>query len=1084
MTHVGRGDAGLSSCHARPVWARYSVALACVALGWLARAALTPAMGPTAVPFIFFFPAVVIASWYGGLGAGLLATILSAAAANWAFIPPIHAWSVIESDEYHVMFFLVACGFILCAIEAMHRRTEQALRELTARQQAERQNLFEAQRARRLLEVGNHCSRLGDDFDQCLAEILDAAIEVTNADKGNVQIVDGKTGALVLAAHRGFEKPFLEFFASVCDGTAAVCSAAKESTQRIIVEDVVSSEIFANKQSLNVLLDAGVRAVQSTPLISSDGKIVGMISTHFKQAHQPGDHELRFIDLLARQAADYIERKQVEEILRAKEQQSETIINKTPFMLTRCSRDLHYRFVSRAYAKMIGRKSEEVAGKSIREIMGEEGFKTILPHVEKVLAGNRVEYETNVHFHGVGTRLLHVLYTPDMDEEGNVCGWLGSIMDITDRREAEQGRRDSDERFRALVSIMTDITWRTDAAGHYVTPQHSWEKFTGQSWEEHRGSGWVNAVHPDDRERVAELWRRACETRTPYESRGRLWHAPSQSWHYYVGRAVPLLNDDGTVREWVGCYADVHEQKIAESALRQSEQRFRTMANGAPVMIWVSGTDKLCTWFNQQWLQFTGRTMEQELGNGWAESVHKEDFDGCLKKYVESFDARQPFTMEYRLRRHDDQWRWVLDNGVPTYSGEDFTGYIGSCIDVTDRKKAEEALHLSEQRALAFLNNSAIVAWLKDEEGRNVFLSDNFVRRFGLKNWKNKTDLELWPPDIAKVFRQHDQLALGRDEPFECVEEVRTSDGQVSYWLNSKFWFRDPAGNKYVGGVGVDITARTQAEEALREALKAKDRFLASISHELRTPLTPVLIMTEMLQQNKTLPQPVKSALEVIARNVRLEAKLVNDLLDISRAISGKLHVELTECDLHEIVERAMRVCFGPSNAKQLSVVTKLNAPRRKFRGDATRLQQVFWNLMQNALKFTPSGGSVTISSRNENGRVCVDISDTGRGIEPAMLERIFEPFTEENSASNGNGSREGLGLGLSIARSIVAAHGGTLVATSDGADRGATFTVSIPILPGVTDLPLLQDNGSPKKTQALARTAKSQPNTSRTLSS
>lgn len=251
------------------------------------------------------------------------------------------------------------------------------------------------------------------------------------------------------------------------------------------------------------------------------------------------------------------------------------------------------------------------------------------------------------------------------------------------------------------------------------------------------------------------------------------------------------------------------------------------------------------------------------------------------------------------------------------------------------------------------------------------------------------------------------------------------------------------------------MTDRKRVEEALREALKTKDRFLASVSHELRTPLTPVLMMTEILQRNTTLPQSVKGILDVIGRNTQLEAKLVNDLLDFSRGNTGKLRLELSECDVHKIVERAVRVCSGPSNANQLKVVTKLNATHQNCSGDPTRLQQVFWNLIQNAIKSTSPGGSITISSRDESGRLCVDVSDTGCGIEPAKFEQIFEPFVDAGQAMPGIGGNGGLGLGLAIARQIVIAHGGTLVAASDGVNRGATFTVSLPASRGIVELPL-----------------------------
>jgi PAS domain S-box-containing protein len=154
----------------------------------------------------------------------------------------------------------------------------------------------------------------------------------------------------------------------------------------------------------------------------------------------------------------------------------------------------------------------------------------------------------------------------------------------------------------------------------------------------------------------------------------------------------PLFDDSGDRIGLLGLFTDITDRRRAEASLRESEERFHKMADTAPVMIWLAGTDKLCTFFNKPWLDFTGRTMEQELGNGWANGVHPEDLDRCFHTYSSSFDARQNFTMEYRLRRVDGEYRWILDNGTPFYNEAEFAGYIGSCVDVTEFKRTQAAL--------------------------------------------------------------------------------------------------------------------------------------------------------------------------------------------------------------------------------------------------------------------------------------------------------------------------------------------------------------------------------------------------------
>ena len=274
-----------------------------------------------------------------------------------------------------------------------------------------RQSAAELEDMLRLHEVGLRCVQTGNDLKGSLNAILEAAISLTKANKGTIQLLDSPLGALALVAHQGFDGPFLDFFAVVSQ-QASACAASMESRERVIVEDVLESKIFAGTPSLQVLLEAGVRAVQSTPLVSSSGNLLGMISTHYAMPHRPQQREVRLMDLLARQAADYLERKQAEEALTVSSAQLRQFLEVAPTGLTRCSRDLRYLSANSAYAAITGVSVEQIVGRHIVDVVGPEGWETKRPYVERVLHGERVEFESLLPYSGAGSRQVHVVYTP------------------------------------------------------------------------------------------------------------------------------------------------------------------------------------------------------------------------------------------------------------------------------------------------------------------------------------------------------------------------------------------------------------------------------------------------------------------------------------------------------------------------------------------------------------------------------------------------------------------------------------------------------------------------------------------------
>jgi PAS domain S-box-containing protein len=381
------------------------------------------------------------------------------------------------------------------------------------------------------------------------------------------------------------------------------------------------------------------------------------------------------------------------------------------------------------------------------------------------------------------------------------------------------------------------------------------------------------------------------------------------------------------------------------------------------------------------------------------------------------------------------------------------------------RRRAEEAgaaIRRSEERLRAILDNSPAAIFLKDTAGRYLLVNRQYERLLGLAPGEalGKTDHDVLPAEVADALRDHDRQVLETGEAHEWEEVLPQADGPHTF-VAQKFPLRGPAGAPYaVGGIATDITDRKRIERELQRAKdeaeaagRARDQFLAMLSHELRTPLTPVLLAATGLCDDPAAPPELSETLGLIRRNVELEARLIDDLLDVVRITRGKLLLRPEAVDAHALIRQAVEICRDDIESAGLRLELGLSAARHHVFADPARLEQVFWNLIKNAVKFSPPGGSLAVRSRDgEGSTLVVEVSDTGVGIDPALLPRIFDPF-EQGDAPPAR-RLGGLGLGLAICRAVVEAHGGRIEAASAGRDRGATFTVELATVAAPTPAP------------------------------
>jgi PAS domain S-box-containing protein len=627
-------------------------------------------------------------------------------------------------------------------------------------------------------------------------------------------------------------------------------------------------------------------------------------------------------------AIDIEERKRAEQELRQAEEHIRAILEYSPNWIFLKDTEGRYLMVNREIERVFGTSQEQIKGKTDSEIVPPELAAEYRANDLKVLrAGLTMEFEEIALLEdGPHTSIVHKF--PLFDTHGNIYAIGGVATDITERKRAEEARRYSEEQYRTVVEAASDAVISMDENGGILLANPATARIFGYEPVELIGKP-LTVLMPEFIRKLHEAgFRRYLAT----GQRHLNWQGTDVTGLRKNGQEFPVEVSFGEMtsngrKVFTGFIRDISEKKRAEAELRESEARFRLVADSAPVMIWMSGTDKLCTYFNKPWLDFTGRSIDRELGNGWANGVDPEDLQKCLETYTQSFDRREPFKMEYRLRRHDGEFRWISDIGVPRFNPDrSFAGYIGSCIDVTDQRRAQEHLRQAQE-------------------------------------------------DLARVSRV---VAMGE--------------------------------------------------------------LAAAIAHEVNQPLGAVVAnASASLRWLAGQPPNLGEAREAIDRTVR-DANRASEVIVRIRALLQKVPPQMEQLDVNVVIREVLTLAGNELLRSGIAVQTDLAPDVPNVFGDRVQLQQVLLNLILNGIDamrtITDRPRELRIKTAKHPDGVLIQVHDSGDGVNPEQANHIFDPFFTTKS--------QGIGIGLSVGRSIVEAHGGRLWFTP-GPSHGVVFQFTVP---------------------------------------
>ncbi len=710
-------------------------------------------------------------------------------------------------------------------------------------------------------------------------------------------------------------------------------------------------------------------------------------------------------------------------------------------------------FMNDSMIRIMGHPEDEILNVSYRKFTDEKNANMIFNIFKKIHATGKPSeaFDYRIIQKDGTERITEAVASLITDNEGNKIGFRGMLRDITDRRKAEQALRISEEKYRSILETMDEAYFETNLTGFITFCNDSTCRIAGYSREELLNMHFKDYHSEQTVNKLLKIYKRVYKEEiikelVEYEV------IKKDGSICTMEMSINLLkNIEGIPIGFRGIGRDITERKKAEAALQESEEKYRTVLDVGIIGYFEVDLHGNITFCNKSFLEFTGYSSEEQIGMNFRKLVTKENSDIILSRFGKAFQSETAVIIITQITRKDKQSAYgeMFVSTRKNTAGE-IIGFRSVGMDITEQKKAEEALRISEEKYRAFVENASDGIFRNDIKGNYLYVNPSGQELLGYNeeellkmNYKDMV-IEEYKNFVIDHYRK--QFKEMQEETYIEFPVIR-KDGLI-IWLGQKTKLKKISDNQYeFQGISRDVTDRKKAEEARLELEDQKTRFFANISHEIRTPLTLMISPIESVIQGDYGGKIDSAFFDNLYRNGLRLLKLVNNLLDFSKIEAGRMKMKVREIDLVTFIRNYISAVHSAAESKGLGIVFNSDAEQMPVYIDPDKMDKVIMNLFSNSLKFTESGGSITVNIREDDIFCHIEFSDTGEGIPSQSIESIFDRFSQADTSATRK--HEGTGIGLALAKELVEMHGGTIKVKSryledSPEDHGSVFSVSI----------------------------------------